>query len=196
MQIHNISKTVSCEDWVSPGRMGRSHAGMTMVELLVVIAIAAILLALAAPSFTSLANKTRLNAASSLMVSDLNLARSESVKRNARTLVCPSNAAATSCQLVNPSWTNGWLVCVDADSDGICDAATAPLMIRPALATSVTIGAVDTAPTPAAVTLVRFNANGRQGAGGLSVNMTVGGTWSGAVAKTILVSNTGNISVY
>lgn len=176
------------------------QSGLTMVELMVVIAIAAVLLGLGVPSFSALVNKTRLNSAASLLSNDLNLARSEAIKRNTRMLVCPPNAAGTDCQTVSPNWANGWIVCIDADSDGACDASTAgtpnPISIRPALATNLTLSALDTAATPASVTLVRFNANGRQGAGTLSVNMTMGGTWTGAVSKTVSISNTGYVSTH
>lgn len=200
MQLQNLDgygftgRGVRCK-----GR-GIAQAGLTMVELMVVISIAAILMAMAAPSFTALANKTRLSSAVSQLSSDLNLARSEAVKRNARMLVCPPNAAGTGCQTVSPNWAAGWIVCVDADSDGACDASTAanpnPLVTRPALEAGLTLVATDTASTPATVTFVRFSANGRQGAGALSVNMMMGGTWTGAVSKTLAISNTGNISIY
>jgi type IV fimbrial biogenesis protein FimT len=176
------------------------QSGLTMVELMVVISIAAILLGLGAPSLSALVNKTRLNSAASLLANDLNLARSEAVKRNARMLVCPPNGTGTDCQTVSPSWTAGWLVCIDANSDGACDTSTAaapnPLMLRPALESNLTLTALDTASTPAAVTQVRFNPNGRQGAGTLFVNITMGGTWSGALPKTVSISNTGNVSIH
>jgi type IV fimbrial biogenesis protein FimT len=200
MRLITLQKSTSPMRAVAYRLFPAGQLGLTMIELMVVIAIAAILLGIAAPSLSALVNKTQLNSAASLLASDLNLARSEAVKRNARLLVCPANATGNDCQTVSPSWTNGWLVCIDSNSDGACDASTTaapnPLMIRPALGSNLTLSALDTASTPAAVTQVRFNPNGRQGAGTLSVNITMGGTWSGAVAKTIAVSNTGNVSIH
>ena len=56
--------------------------GFTLIELLVAVAIVAILAALAAPSFTSFFAKKRVEGLVSELVTDLQLARSESVQRN------------------------------------------------------------------------------------------------------------------
>lgn len=58
--------------------------GFTLVELMITIAVAAILLATATPSFTSLIQNHRLVAQHNDFVANLNLARSEAVKRSAR----------------------------------------------------------------------------------------------------------------
>lgn len=59
-----------------------SVGGFTLIELLVAVAIVAILAALATPSFTSLFAKKRVEGLVSELVTDLQLARSESVQRN------------------------------------------------------------------------------------------------------------------
>ena len=82
----------------------RYHAGVTLVELMIVVVIAAILASIAAPSFISMIRDMRLSSASSQLFADLNIAKSEAIKRNARVLVCayPSGAPPTACAVATP----------------------------------------------------------------------------------------------
>ena len=57
--------------------------GFTIIELLVAVAIAAILIALAAPSFAEFLAKRRVEGTTSELVTDMQFARSEAVSRNA-----------------------------------------------------------------------------------------------------------------
>lgn len=61
----------------------RSSRGFTLIELMTVIAIVAILLAIAAPSFSGLIEKKRLEGVFTELATDLQFARSEAVQRNA-----------------------------------------------------------------------------------------------------------------
>ncbi|NWG73629.1 MAG: GspH/FimT family pseudopilin [Rubrivivax sp.] len=61
----------------------RSIRGFTLVELMVVGALLAILLTLAAPSFTAFFAKKRIEGVAANLLTDLELARSEAVARNA-----------------------------------------------------------------------------------------------------------------
>lgn len=56
--------------------------GVTLIELMVTIAVAAILLAIATPSFTALINSNRLTGAANEMVATLQAARMEAVRLN------------------------------------------------------------------------------------------------------------------
>lgn len=58
-------------------------SGFTLVELLVVVAVAAILIALAAPSFSGYIAKKRVEGVFTELATDIQLARSEAVQRNA-----------------------------------------------------------------------------------------------------------------
>ena len=56
--------------------------GLTLIELLVSIAVLAVLTSLAAPSFTSYIDRTRLTTAVDALNADLQLARSEALRTN------------------------------------------------------------------------------------------------------------------
>lgn len=79
----------------------RRACGFTLIELLVTMVIAAILLAVAVPSFRSFLANSRSKAASTELVSAFLLARSEATKRNATVSVVPSSSSA---------WASGWSV--------------------------------------------------------------------------------------
>lgn len=159
--------------------------GFTIVELMIVVVIAAILATLAGPSFTSFINNTRQSSALSQLQGDLNRARSEAIKRNARVLVCNSTTG-TSCSTAT-NWNSGWVVCYDADANNNCDVTTAtdpnPLVVRGALHSSL---ALTTTATP-----IRFNPVGTASG---AFTLTLAGNWGGAQSKTLVVSATGNIS--
>ena len=64
------------------------NSGFTLMELMVTIAIAAILVGIAIPSFTSIIVSNRLTTSANELVTALNLARSEAVKRGMRITFC------------------------------------------------------------------------------------------------------------
>lgn len=176
--------------------------GVTALEMLVVLVIVAVLAAVAAPSLVAVTNTLQQKSALNTLVSDLNFARAEAIKRNARVLVCARSATNasvsndTTCATSSPNWSQGWLVCVDSTNDGVdnCDAATStnanPMLVRTKLAPQLSLAADN----GAAVYVVQFNANGTQGAAGVAaVTMTLGGGWAGAVSKTATVAATGNV---
>lgn len=73
--------------------------GFTLVEMMVAIAVAGILVAIAVPSFSGIAERNRLRNAAEKLRSDVKLARSESLRRN-RTVVmsfATSSGGATWC---------------------------------------------------------------------------------------------------
>lgn len=125
-------------------QFGNSH-GFTLVELMVVVAIVAILMLVAVPSFRWMYNVGRLTSPANELVATMQLARMESIRRNARTVVCRSENADTatpSCNGTAGPWA-GWIAFVDANRDGALNAGetllrantiTAPLEVRPSKA--------------------------------------------------------------
>ncbi len=77
----------------------RRTAGFTLLELLVTIAIVAVIAGIAAPSFQNMMATQRVRSATGDLVSALNFARSEAVKRNRVVTVSPG-----------ASWAAGWSI--------------------------------------------------------------------------------------
>jgi len=94
-------------------------SGFTLIELMLTIMIAAILAALAAPSFRDMLINNSLTAETNSLIGDLALARSEAVKRGARVTVCASSDGATCAG--GKDWTLGRLVFVDDGVAGLVD---------------------------------------------------------------------------
>ena len=99
---------------------------MTMVELLITIVVVTILLALGVPSFQEFIKNNRVTAQTNDLVTAIQLARSEAIKRGSFTTICASSDQATCSGADN--WTPGWIVFSDLDQDGVPDVgASAPL---------------------------------------------------------------------
>lgn len=74
--------------------------GFTLIELLITISFAAILMALAAPSFRDLIAGQKIKAASYDLMSALQYTRSEALKRNADVSLIQASGG----------WENGWTI--------------------------------------------------------------------------------------
>lgn len=107
--------------------MNNRENGFTLIELLVTLSVAAILLAVAVPNFIAFVQNSRLASQANDLVTMLNYARSEAVKRNQRITVC-SRATNTSC--ADTTWDDGLLVFADANGDGDVDGGETVLQIR------------------------------------------------------------------
>ena len=102
-------------------RPHRSSArGFTLLEALVVMALLGILLSLAAPAMGDLQAKYRLQAQAEGFLDSLVLARSEALRRQQRVSLCArSNASACDA---SGQWSQGWLVFVDSNDNGLREA--------------------------------------------------------------------------
>lgn len=162
-------------------RSRQRQAGVTMIELMIVVVIAAILAAVAAPSFNDFITNTRLTSTMSQFTGDLNRARGEAIKRNSWIWVC-ARASNTAC---GTDWQNGWLVCIDSNQDNACDASTAdnpnPIVIHQGINANFTPLSSSSG--------FRFNPNGTALVAGW-FNLV-----SGTKSRTANIAVTGNVSV-
>lgn len=85
-----------------------AQAGFTFVELMVTIAVLAVLMAVAAPSFTDYSRSQTLGARASALHQDMVLARAEAVKLQLN----------VELDATGGDWTKGWSVYVDANANG------------------------------------------------------------------------------
>lgn len=89
--------------------------GFTLIELMVALAVLSILLMVAVPGFDLVRNASRLSAGANDLVTGIQLARSEAIRRNTRVAFCQSSDGATCAN--SAAWT-GWIVASDENRDG------------------------------------------------------------------------------
>jgi len=95
--------------------MNRKQTGLTLTELMTTLAIAAVILSQAVPSFTTMIQDNRIVTQANDLVTSLNIARSEAVKRGDRVTICKS-ANNASCTAAG-GWQQGWIIFTDSNSD-------------------------------------------------------------------------------
>jgi type IV fimbrial biogenesis protein FimT len=94
-------------------------AGFTIIELMFVVALMAVLLGIGAPALTNMVTSNRISSIAGDLMADLSFARATAISRSQRVHICASNDQAT-CN--GSSWNQGWLIFVDANSNGNIDA--------------------------------------------------------------------------
>ncbi|WP_439859697.1 GspH/FimT family pseudopilin [Pseudomonas sp. MBLB4136] len=87
----------------------RDTRGFTLIELMVTVAVLAIVISIAAPSFSAMLRDNRIATIGSELQTALQLARSEAIKRRLDVVVCRRNAAGTACEN-GTDWGAGWLI--------------------------------------------------------------------------------------
>ena len=88
-----------------------SNSGFTLIELMTTLIVALLLLVVGIPSASTLIANNQMTATTNDLVSHLQYARSESVKRQMPVSVCSSNDGV-SCAGSN-EWGVGWIVFTD-----------------------------------------------------------------------------------
>lgn len=115
------------------------NSGFSLTELMVTLTIAVILLSISVPSFISFVRSNRLIGVTNEFIGDLNLARSEALKRGIGAGVCQSGGGLSCSSSGN--WNTGWIVFADIDDTGAWTASDVVLYKRDALAPEMAIAA-------------------------------------------------------
>jgi len=148
----------------SPER--RLSVGFTLIEVVVVVALLAIVATIAAPSFRSFIGTMNSKSAAFDLISDLTVARSEAIKRNANVTVTPMGG----------DWAKGWEVA----------ASGVKLRERAALTSSLSVGGDAGA--------VVFTPNGRMADDTSTAiqKWSISSTIGGVTARCVIISPTGS----
>lgn len=124
-------------------KLDKSIFGFTLIELIVTLTIAGILLALAGPAMQSFIRNQRLTSHANEIIADLNLARSEAIKRASNVSICKQGGTLTSPSCNSAArWEAGWVVFVDADADSTIDPGETVLRVHETLAQNVSLSVV------------------------------------------------------
>jgi type IV fimbrial biogenesis protein FimT len=134
--------------------------GVTLIEMMIVLIILAVLLAIAAPTFTQAGLTTRLKSYSNSLVSSVHLARGEAIKRNANTTLCVSNSNGTAC--ATGGWEQGWIVQADDGTILQYQQALDAAFKLTGSVDSITFASSGLASTPATFKVCRSNPVGEQ----------------------------------
>jgi type IV fimbrial biogenesis protein FimT len=86
------------------------HSGVTIVELLTVMTIAAILMAIAVPSYKFVTTSNRIAGEINGLLGDLQFARYEAIKEGLPVTICSTTASTDTVCAASATWTGGWIV--------------------------------------------------------------------------------------
>jgi type IV fimbrial biogenesis protein FimT len=161
----------------------KSTSGFTLLELMITISVAGILMAMAIPSFSDMIRNNRLTTYANELVTSLNIARSEAIKRGVSVSVRKIGGTGT-------YWsTSGWNVFVDNDADGTLDTGEEILRTYPALPSPYTLAGNNNF-----VNFIRYQPNGTSNQMG-SFAVCANTTPLAYTSKLVIVSNTGRIRI-
>lgn len=177
-------------------RPGAPQRGFTLIELMVTVTVAAVLLGIAAPSFSRLIANNRLATQTNEFVGGLNLARSEAVRQGQGVSIRSDSAGI--------DFGTGWKVYKDVNSAGAAPATSADVIrhaTTPSGRTSLRrVTLASGVYTDATTSLtdrmyVAFNARGGNNAGGSAYFRVCDATNSALRGRIVQVSAVGRVSL-
>ena len=167
--------------------------GFTLIELMVTLAIAAVLMTIAVPSFSAFKRNAELTSAANTLLSAMNTARSEAMKRNLNAMVAP---------ISGDDWAVGWHVFVDSDRSGGYSPGDVMITSNQALPSYFTV--TGTGNAKLSPPYVLFNGSGYASStsgtlGNLTLTITrndmAAGADKNAQTRRVVLSNTGRVRV-
>jgi len=177
--------------------MFKPQKAFTLIELMVTICVLGTIIAIAIPNFNKQIRNSRSVALSEELITQLNLARYEAVRRANRVTVCASSNGTT----CTGSWTDGYIVFVDratSDTAAAPDLGTPPEILK-VVGKAYENAVIDVKRGATPVTFIRYTALGSLGrvaAGSVEINSKIEGCTRGAPkARTITIGVSGLISV-
>ncbi|HJU38117.1 MAG TPA: GspH/FimT family pseudopilin [Tahibacter sp.] len=104
----------------------RPASGFSLIEMITVLAVAAILVGVALPNFREFARRSNVTEMNNNLITAINLARAEAVKRGRQVAVVATSGGS--------DWSSGWTVIVDDNGNGnFADASDSKLQGRSAV---------------------------------------------------------------
>ncbi len=100
------------------GVLSRQVHGFSLLELMVAVTVALVLLALVVPAFNDLLARNRVSSDTNLLLSAVQLGRSEAIKQNQTLVLCNANAELTACSGQAGQW-QGFVVVDLADPPAV-----------------------------------------------------------------------------
>jgi type IV fimbrial biogenesis protein FimT len=157
-------------------RIAIQQIGFTLVELLVAVAISVVVITLAVPSFGKFYADNLVSGRTNDLVSDIQLVRTEALRRRQRVSICASADGAT-CSVSN-DWSTGWIVFTDDDTEtgntaGVIDGSDEIVQVRDNRSGTTRSTATDNGGT--GVTFIQFLPTGylRNHASAITLSVTV-----------------------
>ena len=153
--------------------------GFTIIEVMIVLAMVGVMVAIAAPNMRDLIVRMRLKTAASDLHTDLMMARSEAIKRNAGMQIVPADAT---------NWAAGWSVRVQSSGVVLNTQQAHP---------AVTFTTTNAAYTATPVAAVTFSGMGREtGSAGAGIAFVISSAaFPGMRARCVVIDPSGRAAV-
>ncbi len=169
-----------------------THQGFTLIELLVTLALAVILMGVATPNFVAFQRNSELTSAANSLLSGINAARGEAMKRGRNAIVAPMDGS---------NWESGWVVFVDVDNSATYSSTMDEVVLsREPLPSYFAIKADGSADPMRANPYIRFRSSGFPDVVGDNLTFNIerkdlSGSQKFAETRRVIIAVTGRIRI-